>query len=479
MWNAETNIKGPAGPPGPTINPATATPLVESGTGAVGTSAKYAREDHVHPLGPGGGGSSVLVSDTPPVGAPDKSLWWESDTGNLYIRYNDGDSTQWVLAVPGTSAASISAVTYLPQTLTAPQQTVARQNIYAAPFDALAYSGMQINGSMEVAQASAGTTTNDTYAIDGWKLNFSGAMAVSASTYVDAALVPGIPNQLYISVQTASASVGATDFVCLTHKIEGYRTARLGWGTPGPQPITIAFWSSHIRVGTYSVGVRNGANNRSYVATYTQSVSGVPEYKTITIPGTNEGPWPFDNTTSMSLSFVMACGSSLIGTANAWVVANVIAAPGQVNGVAATSDAFRITGVVVLPGIEAPSAARSPLIMRPYDQELATCRRYFNKMVFPVNCSISTLMAYSTTAAYGPIATFAEMRSSPTFGLSSGFNLQGAGTGGIALTGTTNASSPTGVYAAPFNTAGSLIAGSAVNLISVAANSYFTFDARL
>lgn len=31
------------------IDPATAVPLVDAGTGAVGTSTKYAREDHVHP----------------------------------------------------------------------------------------------------------------------------------------------------------------------------------------------------------------------------------------------------------------------------------------------------------------------------------------------------------------------------------------------------------------------------------------------
>lgn len=77
--------------------PATAVPLVESGSGTVGVSVKYAREDHVHPAGGGGGGgASVLVSDTPPVGAADNSLWWESDTGSLYIRYNDGNSVQWV-----------------------------------------------------------------------------------------------------------------------------------------------------------------------------------------------------------------------------------------------------------------------------------------------------------------------------------------------------------------------------------------------
>jgi hypothetical protein len=36
--------------------PASAVPLVESGAGAVGTSVKYAREDHVHPAFGGGGG---------------------------------------------------------------------------------------------------------------------------------------------------------------------------------------------------------------------------------------------------------------------------------------------------------------------------------------------------------------------------------------------------------------------------------------
>jgi hypothetical protein len=44
--------------------------------------------------------SPVNVSPTPPGSAVDNSLWWESDTGKLYIRYNDGTSTQWVDAAP-------------------------------------------------------------------------------------------------------------------------------------------------------------------------------------------------------------------------------------------------------------------------------------------------------------------------------------------------------------------------------------------
>ena len=149
-WLTETNIKGPkgdkgdpgnpGGPPGPQGNPgppgadgaqgpkgdpqtpASAIPLIESGTGAVGVSTKYAREDHVHPLAAGGGGGTVYMQDTPPVGAPDKSLWVETDTGMQYVRWNDGNSTAWVQA-PAINPA------------------VTRQSIYAAPLDALAYSG--------------------------------------------------------------------------------------------------------------------------------------------------------------------------------------------------------------------------------------------------------------------------------------------------------------------------------------------------
>ena len=95
--------------------------------------------------------SSLTVSDTPPVGVPDGALWWESDSGLLYVRYNDGNTTQWVIAAPqpdiNAFALANTVVRYdTAQSLTAAQQQQARQNIYAAPFDAMAYSGLQING---------------------------------------------------------------------------------------------------------------------------------------------------------------------------------------------------------------------------------------------------------------------------------------------------------------------------------------------
>jgi hypothetical protein len=62
---------------------------------------------------PGGGGSSgstVYVSDTPPAGAADNSLWWESDSGTLYLLYNDGNTTQWVAVAPTANSGMPSAV---------------------------------------------------------------------------------------------------------------------------------------------------------------------------------------------------------------------------------------------------------------------------------------------------------------------------------------------------------------------------------
>ena len=45
----------------------------------------------------------VNVGDSPPnTPTPNEGeLWWESDTGDLYIYYNDGSSAQWVMANAG------------------------------------------------------------------------------------------------------------------------------------------------------------------------------------------------------------------------------------------------------------------------------------------------------------------------------------------------------------------------------------------
>ena len=517
MWNPETNIRGPAGPqgaqgpqgipgtpgtpggpPGPAGPPgadgAPGTPGGPPGpTGPKGDPGATGAQGPAGPQGPkgdpgtpgSGGGTSVTVSDTAPTGAAAGNLWWESDTGILYIFYADGTSSQWVaitqiggggggappstinpimdgVAAPGiatpyaredhvhpsdTSKASTTAVSAeiaakavrydAAQTLTREpppagvvepppysgalltQRSQSRMNIYAAPFDALAYSGMQINGSFEVCQergprasisvANAGVT-------DGWTTFFAGTGVISTTQSASGAMFP-IPNSLVFTVVTAQTTMGADDYFVFMQKIEGYQISRLNWGTLNAQPLTIGFWSSHKRTGVYSVTVRNAALTRSYNATYTHNVSDVAQYNTITVPGETSGVWPTDNSVAMWISFVLASGSNGIApVANAWSNGNFGAAPGQINGIAATTDVFRITGVVVLPGIEAPSAARSPLIMRPYGQELLTCQRYYVSTYVNARFPATAAGQNMDTPLYLP----SQMRSSPTLTLTPG-----------------------------------------------------------
>jgi hypothetical protein len=126
--------------------------------------------------------------------------------------------------------------------------------------------------------------------------------------------------------------------------------------------------------------IKNATSNRSCPFTFTQNVADTWEYKTVTLAGDSAGTWVGNsNGVGLYLAFAMAVGSSMAGTSGTWAASNLDGATGSTNGAAATSDSFQITGVVVLPGIELPSSARSALIMRPYDQETLLCLRYYEK----------------------------------------------------------------------------------------------------
>ena len=303
-----------------------------------------------------------------------------------------------------------TAITY-----TEAEKAVARNNIAAAPFDALAYNGMQINGSMEVSQEK-GTAGSGAlgYINDGWQIYFMGTMLPYYASSPHPDWVAGIPSWIEIALSTAQPALGAADSVQLYQAIEGYRIARLHWGYADAKPISIGFWTMHVRTGLYSVVVRNSTGNRNYATTYTHNVGGTPQYNVVTIPGCTDGVWSIGNTIGMYVIFTMAAGSSGIApTPNVWLTATYAAAPGQINGVAAATDVFRITGVVVLPGTQAPTAAQSPLIMRPYDQELAICQRYWQKVT-------ASMRYYATVSTQNNSVTYpflAEMRAAPTITL--------------------------------------------------------------
>jgi hypothetical protein len=289
---------------------------------------------------------------------------------------------------------------------------------YAAPLDALAYSGMQVNGSFDVTQEKGtAATLGSGYICDGWYMSASGTVGPNAAVYGGGSF--GIQNSLGVGINTASTN--SADIVEFQNRIEGYRVARLAWGTPNAQPTTIGFWTAHHRTGTYSCSVRNFNGTRSYCTTYTQNASDIYEYKTVTLPGDIAGTWKGDNNIGIILDFAMAVSaSSTAPAANVWTAGNYFAAPGQVNAIAATADVFRLTGVMVLPGLEVPSAARSAFIMRPFDQELVTCKRYWesswNYGVIPGGwtAGLDQLVFAHPSSSFSQVVLYVQKRAVPT-----------------------------------------------------------------
>lgn len=368
--------------------------------------------------GGSGGGTTLLISDVAPaITNPTGSMWWNSANGQLYVLYDDGTSKQWVVAAAtpitydgmvrydaaqtlttpqqAQARTNIAAATRADvvrydaaQALTAAQQEQARKNIYAAPLDALAYGGMQINGGMDVSQ-EFGTASQAIgngllkYVVDGWQcifgsasLTFTGQQQLTAG--LGAPFGTGHPNCLVMQAGTGAA-LGTNDYALIAQFIEGGRVARLAYGTSVASSLTVGFWIQASIAGTLAVSIRNNAANRSYVALVAISLAGTWEYKTVTIPGDQSGAWLTDNGIGLRLTFCFGSGSLFQTTAGAWQAGNFMGTSAVTNFFATTGNVIRLTGVVVVPGTEAPTAVRTPLIMRPFDQELTTGQRYYEK----------------------------------------------------------------------------------------------------
>jgi hypothetical protein len=367
--------------------------------------------------------TKLWVSQTTSSGINIKQFLSVATTGAKLILQDKNDNTNYVKF--DVTAAPVDKTTYweftvavtasggtLPNAPVLAAVTPPVGGVYAAPFDALAYNGMQINGSMEVSQENGSSNvsiSNATkYVVDGWNIQSAGAQVISAA---QAPTGPsGFTSCLRAAVSTANASPAAGDYCMYVLPLEGYRISRLAWGTASAQPITIGFWVYSNRVGTYSGSAMGAVPARSYVFTFTVNSASTWEYKTITIPGDTTAAWATNNTKALHIIISMMCGSSVQTTPGAWNAGQFFGATGTFNGVGSTSDALQIAGVVVIPGIDAPSAARSPLIMRPYDQELVACKRYWQLIMPDIRLNAAgagSVYAYTCSL---PV----EMRAVPT-----------------------------------------------------------------
>jgi Collagen triple helix repeat (20 copies) len=92
-----TGAQGPQGVAGPTgPQGAKGDPGAQGPAGPTGATGPQGPQGATGPQGPAGPPSSVAIGLTAPVTPTVGQLWWRSDSGNMFIYYDDGNSQQWV-----------------------------------------------------------------------------------------------------------------------------------------------------------------------------------------------------------------------------------------------------------------------------------------------------------------------------------------------------------------------------------------------
>ena len=229
-----------------------------------------------------------------------------------------------------------------------------------------------INGAMVIDQRNGGaavTPAGSSYTLDRWRLGASAASKVSVQ---QSSVAPeGFSNSALIT-SVSAYTMGAIEEINFGQRIEGYNASDLGWGTASAKAVTLSFWVRSSLTGLFSGAVKNADGTRSYAFTYSISTANTWEYKSVTIQGDTSGTWSATNSTGVVAQFMIAAGSSLLTTANAWASGNYAGATGATNLVATNGATIYLTGVQLEVGDTA-----TPFEHRSYGQELALCQRYY------------------------------------------------------------------------------------------------------
>lgn len=370
------------------------------------------------------------------------------------------------------------------------------RGVSAMPLDALAHGGLQINGAMDISQQHgdaavtlpASSTLQSAYTVDGVKAVYRGSFVAVAQQATSP--FPGTAKALRIGVTTAQPTLSADDELSIVLPIEGVRAARLAFGGVDAVPLSLGFWFSAHRPGTYSGAVRNGANDRSFPFAFTVAAADTRQWISLSganaIAGDVTGTWAKDTTLGLSVAICLAGGAARLGTAGAWSAADRSGASGTTNGVTATSDEFYIGNVLVLPGLYVPTAERAAFALRMFDAELQACQRsYWKNVSASGGETLALLQCFSATGAFGYMFDHpVVMRAAPVIALSApgDFQLFSASGSGIAVAAAGNWRANTigfGQFGGGLIVAGGLTAGHATVMTYRQAGGFISADARL
>ena len=351
----------------------------------------------------------VVISGVAPSSPTVGALWWDSTGGQLYTFYNDGNSSQWVIAV-NAAASLLPASTTVLGGVKVDGTTIkaAADGTISAPI--FMGDNRIINGDMRIDQRNGGAAgTAFGYMVDRWAY---GASRASKGTWgqVAAPSPGGFPYALSFTSSSAYA-LTAADYFQFHQSIEADAVSDLMWGTASAQPVTLSFWARSSLTGTFSGCVGNYASTRSYPFIFSILAANTWTKIVLTVPGDTAGTWVMSgNAGSISVIFDLGTGTTYRGPANAWASANYVGATGAVSVVSTNGALFYVTGVKLEIGSVATPFNRQSLA-----KSMADCQRYYQQLGGYSQSVI--IQAYAASATHPVAVTIGlptTMRAAPT-----------------------------------------------------------------
>ena len=273
---------------------------------------------------------------------------------------------------------------------------------------------------------------NGLYTVDRWKLTRVGAgvLDIEQDTSVPA---NDSAFSCKLSVDTADASVAASDFGFFHQRIEAFNTDLLALGTADAKQISVSFWARSSVADVFTCFLQNSAQDRTYVHEFTIASADTWERFTFTLTGDTTGTWiSGTNGIGLIVGIGLWGGSNSDGTNDTWNAGSKFTTTNSnetfINTASATFYLSRFQ-------VEVGSAA-SVFEYRDYASELVRCLRYY----WRDNVNTGALGGYNQngfafSTSIGRMTFPGHFRSSPTVRVYPAYNV---GSGWLWNDGTVN-----------------------------------------
>ncbi len=280
-----------------------------------------------------------------------------------------------------------------------PYSTTAEANALYAPI-ARAKQNKIIGGCHRVWQRAASYTAiaSGSYVGDHWRYygSHDGVLDVAQQALTGSDDLP-FTHYTEFSVTTADTSIAAGQYANVTTACEGSDIADMQFGMASAQQITLSFWHKHTVTGTHTVAFRNGTPNRYYVAEYTQTTTDTWEKAEINLTADTGGTWLYTEASKgVQITWSLAAGSSFHATPDTWATGSLVSTSNQVNNLSSTSNKFCIGAIKF-----ETNATATDYELRPFSEELALCKRYYEKSypqgIYPGDINSSGIETFQLT----------------------------------------------------------------------------------